>query len=108
MRYNYARIAARLGTTTDTALAKEISAPVQQVRKQRLRLGIERYSPVKRMHHLLGKLPDRELARRFGVAAATVSSYRKRHGIPPADLKAANAQKRLQSYLESLDKQLES
>lgn len=103
VRYNYARIAARLGQAPDTHLAAEISAPSSEVSRVRKQLGIPRYSPVAHLRPFLGKVPDRKLARHFSVAAATITKERKRLGIPPADRKAANAEERLRSYLEALN-----
>lgn len=108
MRYNYARIAARLGKALDSHLAAEISAPSYLVSEMRKRLGIPRHSPVARLHPFLGKVPDRRLARHFSMAPATVSKERNRLGIAPANLKAANAEARLRAYVEALNEQLES
>lgn len=108
MRYNYARIAARLGKAPDSHLAMEISAPGPEVSRVRKQLGIPRYSPVAQLHPFLGKVPDRRLARHFSMAPATVSRERNRLGIAPADLRAANAQARLRAYIEALNEQLES
>ncbi len=104
MRYNYARIAARLGQAPDSHLAVEISAPGTEVSRVRKGLGIPRYSPVTQLRSFLGRVPDRRLARHFDVAPATISNERNRLGIAPANLKAANAENRLRSYLEALDK----
>lgn len=108
VRYNYARIAARLGKAPDSHLAVEISAPASEVSRVRKQLGIARFSPVTQLCSFLGKIPDRRLARHFGVAPATVSKERKRLGIPAANLKAANAEDRLRSYLDALNEQLGS
>ena len=108
MRYNYARIAGRLGKAPDSHLAVEISAPSSEVGRVRKQLGIPRYSPVAHLRSLLGKVPDRKLARHFSMAPATISRERNRLGIAPANLKKANAEDRLRSYVAALDEQLGS
>lgn len=105
VRYNYARIGARLGTVPDSHLAVEISAPGSLVSEQRRRLGIPRYSPVRALRPWLGRIPDRALARHFSIHAATITRERNRLGIPPADRVAANADARLRSYIEAMNRE---
>lgn len=82
-RHDWGRIAHRLGREPDSSLAAEVGCDPTLVRRMRVRLGIPRWDPLGAMRPLLGKLPDREVARRLGLSRETVSARRRKLGIGP-------------------------
>lgn len=73
------------GETVEALQAKEAfrSRRRKPVRRGRRRRGMRpRASRLEPFAHMLGDVPDRELAQRAGVTPENVRSYRKRRGIP--------------------------
>lgn len=108
VKYDYARIAARLGKAPDLQLAKEIGCHATTIKRMREGLGLPKYDRSDQLVPYLGRISDRKLARHFGVHARTVKKRREALGIPPIDQKSTRAQSRLRSYVEALDLQLNS
>ncbi len=84
----------QLGKQTDAELAVEFQLPAPQIRAERRRRGIARKHAVAwtaAQSALLGKMPDKEAARRIGVTTNAVFSKRTALGIPSfgKSLKAA-------------------
>lgn len=102
VKYDYGRVLARLGKVTDAALAAEIGAPRGYVFRLRRRLGIPKCDKAAAALPWLGKVPDRELARRCGVDARTIKRRREERGIKPASLARHRADQLLRSYVEAL------
>jgi len=73
------------GETVDTLQAKELfrSRRRKKVRRGRRKKGMRpRASRLDPFAHMLGEVPDQELAQRAGVTPENVRSYRQRRGIP--------------------------
>ena len=82
--YDFSKVYDRLGKETDAALAREVGCTRMGLRYLRLSLGIPRCDRVRPGRHLLGRLPDDDLARRlrcsvrqvrYARQAAQLSSY---------------------------------
>ena len=83
---------ALLGTDTDAAVAKKAGLTQQQVRQQRVGLGIPTYAQQNLARelailyehtHLLGTVGDSKLAAKLGVGVSMLRSVRVARGIPP-------------------------
>ncbi len=85
----------RLGTASDREVAEELRIPRSCVRRKRTLLGIPPFFPTqahvrprtakwtRKNLALLGKVTDKELARRMKVSYTTVNGKRRQLGIPP-------------------------
>lgn len=104
-RYDFGRIAARLGRASDVDLAREITCLRGNVQALRRRLGIPAFRKLDEVEPYLGRHPDLRLAREFGVSAAGVRKRRKARGIPKADRKQAIADAEIQAYVRNLERQ---
>lgn len=71
-------------------------------------LKIPPYDRVARVVHLLGRVSDRELARRSGITAKTIAVHRRRRGIPPHRHSKSRAGSAIEMYVAQLRKTLES
>jgi hypothetical protein len=100
--YDYSRVAARLGKVTDASLALELGAPLGCVSRLRRQLGIPVYDKLAAVVPWLGRVPDRELARRHGVSAQAVLLRRRALGIKPASLVKFKADALLRDYVAAL------
>ena len=101
-RYDYGRVAARLGKVTDASLALELGAPPGCVSRLRRQLGIPVHDKLAAVVPWLGRVPDRELARRHGVSAQAVQQRRRALGIKPASLVKFKADALLRDYVAAL------
>lgn len=100
----------KLGTMSDTELARQSGHPSRTIQKARTRLGIVKFSKPKQVtvevrrpwRYLdegiilaLGTISDSELARRSGRRLSTISNARNVRNIPPFDRKAASAARKM-------------
>lgn len=99
-----------IGTMSDAALSRQSGCEYKAIRAERIRLGIERFSPLKtraqakgqvqvktaptenqltealpaEVEALLGLVPDLQISRQTGIPARTLRNERQRRGIPKA------------------------
>lgn len=82
---------ARLGTTSDSDLAREYNVAPQTVSNNCRKLGIPKFKPEPMKIpdscvHLLGKVTDLEVAKIAKIGVSSVSKLRREAGIPQHDL----------------------
>jgi hypothetical protein len=107
--YDFGAILARLGRASDAALAREIGCPRRDdVRRLRVALGIPAHDRGACLDAHLGRVPDARLARHFKLSRNTVAARRRRKGMPPANRRRANADRKLRYYVVTLKKELRS
>jgi hypothetical protein len=83
------------GTAGDVVIGRKLGCSGQVIMEKRHELGIPAFRPrqewTKQQLSLVGKLRDRDFAKRFGRSVTGVRSYRAIHEIPSASKKAWSA-----------------
>lgn len=108
VRLDYERIFPRLGRLPDAVLAAEISAAPSTVRRLRYRFRIRGHDRLAFLDQYLGRIPDRRLHLKFGIARTTLLRRRRKLGIARAPRKAYNADQRIAEYLRLMERTLGS
>jgi hypothetical protein len=102
--FDFGRITPLLGMRPDTELARAISCSRHTLRNFRRGLKVPAYHVLRGFEKQIGKFADTDVAKRAGCSAKTVGDYRKRHKIPRVPRGAMHADRKLQAYIDDLER----
>jgi hypothetical protein len=103
-QFDFGRIVPLLGLRPDAELAAAISCQRNLMGQFRRALKIPGYHVLRGFEKLIGKIPDVDVAKRAGCNVKTVLKYRQQHGIPRVPRGAMHADRKLQAYLDDLER----